>query len=225
MKLFILLFLVANLFAGSAPPVLLEHPELLRKDQQAIQRGALAFKERCVSCHALSLAGYAPILAEVGLTPELMPKHNLAAWQGHPPPDLSLVARTRGTDWVYTYMHSFYQDPKSTMGYNNLLLPNSAMPAVLSDLSGVYVLAKQPVPIIGVRHAKHWYAYLEQDKAGSLSPELYSYYVLDLVNFLDYVAEPYRAQREALGWKVLLFLVAFAVVAYKLYKAYWRKIT
>lgn len=223
MKLLLLALSVATLMA-SGSKVLLEHPDLLRSDSAAIIRGGQAFKARCVGCHALSLAEHAPILVAVGLTPELMPKHNAAAWQGHPPPDLSLAARSRGTDWIYTYLHSFYKDPSNSKGYNNLLMPNASMPAVLSDLTGVYVLADKGMDIAGVPHASHWFSALEQEEAGSLTPELFSYYVLDLVTFLDYVAEPYRSEREELGWKVLLFLLGFSLVARLLYRSYWDNI-
>lgn len=210
--------------AASTAPVLMEHPELPRSDKSSIIRGGQAFKARCVSCHSLNLAGYEPVLKQVGLTKELMPVHDVTAWQGHPPPDLSLVARTRGTNWVYTYLHSFYQDPKNPKGYNNLLMPNANMPAVLSDLQGSYVLGNMLDDVAGIPHAQHWFAYLKQERPGAMTMNEYSNYVLDLVNFLDYVSEPYKFERERIGWKVILFLLIFAVLARMLYKSYWQEL-
>lgn len=224
MRLLILSLLSMTLSAaGQGVNVLLEHPKLLRHDQESILRGAKAFKTRCISCHSLSLAEHAPLLADAGITLAMMPIHDKSSWQGHPPPDLSLVARSRGTDWIYTYLHSFYKDPSNAKGYNNLLMPNANMPNILSDLSGVYIKSNINESH-GVPHARHWFAYLEQESAGSMTPELFSYYVLDLVHFLDYVAEPQREQRQELGWKVILFLLCFAFVARLLYKSYWSEI-
>lgn len=223
MKWLSALFLIAQLIAAPSN-VRLEQPQILRSDTASILRGAKAFKGRCLSCHALQYAGYAPLIKAAGITSADMPQHLADAWQGHPPPDLSLVARVRGNAWVYTYLHSFYKDPNNHKGYNNLLMPNTSMPAILSDLSGVYVLNSKPEQVYGVQHLKPWFAYLEQESSGSLSPELYSYYVLDLVTFLDYVAEPYRHEREHIGWKVLSFLFVFALIARLLYKSYWQEV-
>ena len=218
--LYILLF--SSAMHAAVSPVLLEHPQLPTKDKLSLVRGGEAFKNRCVSCHSLNLAGYEPLLAEVGLDKSIMPQHDPVAWQGHPPPDLSLVARTRGTGWIFTYLHSFYNDPENPKGYNNLLMPNASMPAVLSDLQGSFILSDKYKNIAGIPHKAHWFAYLEQEQEGSLTSEEYEQYVLDLVNFLDYVAEPYKNERINLGWKVISFLLAFAVVARMLYHSYWR---
>lgn len=220
MRLIIMVF-CTSLFAASPVPVLLEHPDL-PDIKSSVLSGALAFKQRCVSCHSLRLAGYDSVLRKQGLTVDIMPVHEPSAWQGHPPPDLSLVARTRGADWIYTYLHSFYDDPSNPKGYNNLLMPNASMPAILSDLQGKLVRVDTALEIDGIPHPSHWFSYLRQEKAGSMTPEQYSLYVLDIVNFLDYVAEPYRSKREALGWKVILFLLCFSLVARLLYKSYWQ---
>lgn len=225
MRLLLFGLLSISLYAVEVvPDLLLEHPRLLRHDLQALKRGAEAFKSRCISCHSLRLAVHAPLLSDIGITEEMMPNHDISAWQGHPPPDLSLVARSHSTDWVYTYLHSFYKDPSNVKGYNNLLLPNASMPNVLSDLSGVYVKTDEQEILHGIPHARHWYAYLKQERSGAMTPELFSYYVLDLVSFLDYIAEPQREERQALGWKVILFLLCFAVLARMLYNSYWSEI-
>lgn len=142
MKKMLLSFSFSYALAVSSINVLLEHPSLPTADKGSLMRGGEIFKSRCLSCHALMYAEYDPLVQELGISKEIMPKHSLAAWQGHPPPDLSLVARTRGTDWVYTYLHSFYKDPQNPKGYNNLLMPNANMPAVHTSFCTMVCLFK-----------------------------------------------------------------------------------
>jgi len=131
-------------------------------------------------------------------------------WFGQTPPDLTLVARVRGVDWIYTYLRSFYKDDKRPFGVNNLVFPEVGMPDVLADLQGM--------------QAKTEDGELELVKGGKLSPQEFDDAVRDLVNFLAYSGEPVRLEREALGVRVLVFLVLFFILAYFLKKEYWKDV-
>jgi ubiquinol-cytochrome c reductase cytochrome c1 subunit len=139
------------------------------------------------------------------------------------PPDLSVIARARGADFLYTYMRSFYADPARPFGVNNTVFPDVGMPHVLADLQGlqkpVYEVTKAED---GAEH-KVFKGY-ELVQAGSMKPEEYDAAVADLVNFLVYVGEPAQLERQRMGWWVLGFLAIFFVVAYLLKKEYWKDV-
>jgi len=143
-------------------------------------------------------------------------------WFGTVPPDLSVIARARGVDWLYTYLRSFYLDPSRVTGVNNLVFPDVGMPDVLWELQGW----QKPV-ITTVKDAdgtEHKVIDLELVKPGLMSPKEFDRAVRDLVNFLDYMAEPGKHDRQALGVKVILFLLVFLVVAYLLKKEFWKDV-
>jgi ubiquinol-cytochrome c reductase cytochrome c1 subunit len=161
------------------------------------------------------------------------------AWFGNPPPDLSVESRIRGRDWLYSYLLGFYRDDKSATGWNNLVFPNVGMPNVLWELSGQDKLveteyedhekamgaaiavkglsALEPLP-----GAKVAVLHLEPGTPGAMTREQYEGFVTDLVNYLDYMAEPVRNHRIHLGLLVLLFLGVFFVFAYALKREYWK---
>jgi ubiquinol-cytochrome c reductase cytochrome c1 subunit len=148
-----------------------------------------------------------------------MDKDDAEIWFGVTPPDLSVIARARRTDWLYTYMLSFYLDPSRPMGVNNLVFRDVGMPHVLWDRQGWQKLV----------HTKdadgHEKAELvlvnEADKAKA---EQYEIDVRNLVNFLEYIGEPAQLERKSLGWKVILFLFIFLGFAIALKKEYWRDV-
>jgi len=163
------------------------------------------------------------------------------AWFGAPPPDLSVEARVRGTDWLYNYLIAFYRDDKSSTGWNNLVFPNVGMPHVLWELSGEnrLVVAEHPTheaaegaaiaakAIALVEPAKdHKYTVktLAVQQPGTMSPAEYRRAVADLVNFLDYIAEPSKNTRKTLGVVVLIFLGVLFVLAYWLKREYWKEV-
>jgi ubiquinol-cytochrome c reductase cytochrome c1 subunit len=162
------------------------------------------------------------------------------AWFGAPPPDLSVEARVRGTEWLYNYLISFYRDDKSATGWNNLVFPNVGMPHVLWELSGVNRLdvaahptrAAAEAAAIGakaialVEPAKDGYTVktLALQDAGSMTPAEYRKAMGDLVNFLDYVAEPAKNTRRTLGVVVLIFLGVLFMLAYWLKREYWKEV-
>ena len=143
-------------------------------------------------------------------------------WFGAAPPDLTLVARVRGVDWLYTYMRSFYRDDSRHIGTNNLVFPDVGMPNVLWELQGI-----QKTVLTTVKDhdgTEHKVVKLELAESGLQSPKEFDRTVRDLVNFLDYMGEPAKYERRQLGTKVILFLVMFLVLAYLLKRDYWKDI-
>ena len=135
-------------------------------------------------------------------------------WFGVAPPDLSVISRSRGKDWLYSYFTSFYLDEDSPTGWNNLTYPNVAMPHVLWDLQGTQIKV--------VRNLK--VANLELQNDGVLSKKEYENFIKDLVNFLVYVGEPHQNTRKKFGILVFYFLGIIFVFAYLLKKEYWKDV-
>jgi len=210
------------------------------RDVESLRRGAHHFMVYCSGCHSLKYLRYnrmatdlripANELATLMITStkpfdpivSAMPD-DAEAWFGKQPPDLSLVARSRGVDYVYAYLKDYYVDKTRPWGVNNLVLPGSAMPAVLSPLQGLQnpVFKNEPD-----EHgsANMVLAGVEPLTAGALKPEEYDQFVKDIANFLDYAAEPIKATRRSLGVFVLLFLFVFFVFAYLLKREYWKDV-
>jgi ubiquinol-cytochrome c reductase cytochrome c1 subunit len=163
------------------------------------------------------------------------------AWFGAPPPDLSLQSRVRGTEWLYNYFLAFYRDDASPTGWNNLVFPNVGMPHVLWSIGGTNRLvtkefahhdeaaaaalaAKRLVNVAPAPGGKYLVQTLEPETPGELSPEQYRAFVADLVNYMDYVAEPAKNKRINLGLYVLLYLGVLFVFAYWLKREYWKDV-
>lgn len=195
----------------------------------SLQRGARTFVNYCLNCHSANYMRYNRLL-EIGLTEKqikdnllfagekvgdtmkvAMDKKEAAKWLGAAPPDLSVEVRARGADWVYTYMRGFYRDDTRPTGWNNTVFDKVGMPHVLYELQGEQALD----------HETHE---LKLVKPGRLSVEEYDTLVGDLTNFMAYMAEPAKQQRNQLGWIVLLFLGVLLVLTYKLKKAYWKDV-
>ena len=180
--------------------------------------------------------------AKIGDTMQVtVPPGQAKAWFGTPPPDLSVETRIRGAQWLYNYLIGFYRDAQAVTGWNNLVFPNVAMPHVLWELSGTYRLVTQELPtheaaegaaiaakalaVIEPAHGgKYLVKTLEVDQKGSMSPAEYRAAAADLVNFLDYVGEPYKLVRARIGLIVLLFLGVLFVFAYFLKREYWKDV-
>ena len=197
-------------------------------NRAALQRGARTFVNYCVSCHSAEFMRYSRLAQDLGLTPKQVQANMVfnggdanqvmkvamrakdgAGWFGQAPPDITLAARSRGADWLYAYLRSFYLDPSRPFGVNNTVFPNAAMPHVLAGLQGTQEL-----------HDGH----LKQVTPGALKPEEYDALVRDLVNFMVYMGEPAKLVRYGLGVKVLLFLLVFAGLAYMVKREYWRDV-
>src|SRR5690349_15664541 len=232
-----LLLSAALAFANESGP--LEQAPIDNHDVVSLQRGAKLFVNYCLNCHSASTMRYNR-LVDLGLT-ETQVKDNLMfasdklgapmtvamrpgdakGWFGVAPPDLSVVARSRGADWLYTYLRSFYRDPKTTTGWNNALFPNVAMPHVLWQLQG-----QRRLDVVKTEEGGHHgeqYKWSEISK-GSMSPAEYDATVRDLVNFLVYVGEPNGLHRKPIGIVVLFVLGALFILTYLLKKEYWKDV-
>ncbi len=209
----------------------------------SLQRGARNFVNYCLGCHSAKYVRYNRVGADLGLSDAQVEENLLFTgertsdtmkismrpsdsehWFGRTPPDLSLIARSRGTDYIYSFLKSFYVDPSRPTGVNNMVLPGTAMPHVLWELQGF-----QKAVYDGQSDAEHnavhrKFTGFELEQKGTLTPREYDQFVRDTVNFLDYIAEPMKLQRQSLGLKVLAFLLVFFLFAYYLKKEYWKDV-
>lgn len=231
---------VATLAAGGGYP--LEPAGTDVREVASLQRGARNFVNYCLGCHSLQYLRYSRVAADLGLSAQelrenlmftgtrvddpmlsAMPHEAARGWFGNAPPDLSLIARSRGLDYVFTYLKSFYADPARPTGVNNAVLPNTAMPHVLAGLQGLRAANWQTTTdAAGQQHPL--LTGLGPASGGTLTAEQFDAFVRDTVNFLDYAAEPAKARRQALGVWVTLFLVLFTVLAWLLKREYWRDV-
>jgi ubiquinol-cytochrome c reductase cytochrome c1 subunit len=210
------------------------------KDTGSLQHGARNFMNYCSGCHSLTYLRYNRLAADLKI-PESelgnlmftsdksfdtinssMPKDS-AGWFGKQPPDLSLIARARGVDYLYSYLKGYYLDKTRPWGVNNLYLPSAAMPDVLASLHGTQkpVFKNEPDESGSARMVL---VGAEAMTPGALKPEEYDQFVRDIVNFLDYAGEPVKEKRQSMGVFVTLFLLVFFVFAYLLKKEYWKDV-
>ena len=213
----------------------LEHANVNIRDTAATQRGAQLFVNYCLSCHSAGYMRYNRLAEDLGLDEELvmdnlvfadvkigntmdaaMRAEDAEEWLGKAPPDLSVISRSRGADWLYTYLLTFYQD--ETGGWNNLALPNAAMPHVMWQMQGIQK------PVYATHDGREVIDHLTLAEPGLQSPEEYKDSVRDLVTFLEYLGEPSKVKRKNIGVWVLLFLALFTLIAYALKAEYWRDV-
>lgn len=207
----------------------------------SLQRGARNFVNYCQGCHSAKYVRYNQLARDLGMTEEqvidnlmfgaakptetmdiaMRPADGLR-WFGIAPPDLSLIARSKGVDYVYNFLRSFYVDPKRPAGVNNLMLPNAAMPHVLWELQGQQRAVFADEVHDGARQIV--FSKFEQVSPGKLSPEEYDAFVRDTVNFLEYIAEPMKLKRQSLGVLVIAFLLVFGIFAYLLKQEIWKDV-
>lgn len=235
----VLLLLPALAFASSK--IKLEEARYDLTDKASLQRGARTFVNYCLSCHSAAYMRFNR-LTDLGLSEEQIEKHLLFSaekvgdtmtiamdkksakeWFGAAPPDLSVVARSRGADWLYTYMRGFYRDDTRTTGWNNTVFDKVGMPHVLWQAQGAQVLKVEKVAAAG-HGDTHEKKTLVLEKQGSMTPSEYDAMVSDLVNYLVYMGEPAKPARMQLGIVVLLILGVLFVLSYYLKKEYWRDI-
>ena len=209
---------------SSSDELVLTKAPINQFDMESIKRGAKFFATNCMSCHTLVYLRYNKIAEDAGITYDKMPI-NVKTWPfGVKPPDLSLEADIRGVDWIYTYLHSFYQDSVRPTGVNNLLVNNTAMPDIVAPYQGQQILAKDPEANADYLHKIEWYDMVTLDKQGTMSPEQFDATIADVVDFLAYAAEPYHAEQEKIGWWVLGFLCILFVLMYLLKREYWKDV-
>ena len=231
-----LLFSAAAL-AASGGPLLQAGNDL--SDQASLQRGAQLYMNYCSGCHSLKFLRYQRMADDLGLTEEeVMGNLNFTGakfgehiqvtmrdadgteWFGKMPPDLSLISRVRGSDWIYTYLKSFYLDESRPLGWNNQLFPNASMPNPLWELQGLQHAEFGEPDAAGTRHPER----LVVTSAGRQSAADFDQSVRDITNFLEYAGEPAALKRQALGVWVILFLVALTFLAYLLKQEYWSDV-
>lgn len=209
---------------------------------ESLQRGAKYYVNYCLGCHSLKYVRYNSLVDDLQLTETqlmdnlmfskekptemmtiAMSASDSANWFGKTPPDLSLVARSRGVDWIYTYLRSFYLDADRPNGVNNPVLAGASMPHVLAPLQGYQRAVFETVTdAAGVPQER--IAGFEMATEGSMDPEEFDKAVRDLVNFLDYVGEPVQMKRQNLGIGVLTFLLVFLLFAFLLKRELWKDI-
>lgn len=216
------------------------------ENKQSLQRGAKIFFNYCQGCHGLKYMRYTNLAEGIGLTKTndksleiviqetlmhstkninennpitgSISKENGIKWFGKIPPDLSLISRYRGNDWLYTYFQTFYKDPSRPWGVNNLLFPDVGMPHVFIKLQGVQILKEH------VNHTNNPDNMLELIENGDLSKNEYNNLIKDLVTFLSYVGEPVQVERKSLSLYVLGFLALLILATFLLKKEYWKDI-
>lgn len=205
--------------------IALEKAPIHATDKASINRGAKYFASICMACHTLIYLRYDKVAQAAGITLERMPI-KVKQWpNGITPPDLSLEANIRGVDWIYTYLHSFYQDKSRETGVNNLIVPNTAMAGVLIPLQGQQEKVQDVRSSRGIFFPEYqWYDVLEITQPGSMTAQQFDAMVTDIVNFLAYAAEPYKVTQHRIGIGVLVFLIILFVLAYQLKTSYWRSL-
>jgi ubiquinol-cytochrome c reductase cytochrome c1 subunit len=235
-NLLLLLAAVPVIACASEGGVHLDKAPINLSDQDSLQRGARVFVNYCLNCHSANAMRYNR-MEDIGLTEEqikdnlmfaaektgetmkvAMVKSDAKAWFGATPPDLSVISRSRGADWLYTYLRSFYRDPSRPTGWNNVVFEKVGMPHVLWSLQG------EMVPVYKKEGEHEVIERLELAKPGSVTLAEYDAMVGDLVNYLDWMGEPDQLKRKKLGLVVLAFLAFFFVVAYYLKKEFWKDI-
>jgi ubiquinol-cytochrome c reductase cytochrome c1 subunit len=254
----VILFALAGAALASEGARLLPAPSN-RLNVESLQRGARNFVNYCLNCHSAQYMRYNR-LTDLGLTEKqiqenlmfasdkigstmtvTMTRADAAAWFAAVPPDLTVEARVRGRDWLYSYLLAFYRDEKTPTGWNNLVFPNVVMPHVLWNLSGEQKLVEKEFENLDKAEAaaiaakglalvepapggKYAVKTLAEDTPGTLSSVEYKTFVADLVNYLDYMSEPVKNERINIGIVVLIFLGVLFALVYALKRDYWKEL-
>ncbi len=209
-------------------------------DRASLQRGAQAYMNYCSGCHSLKYLRYSRMADDLGLTEEevmknlnftgvaygeqiqvAMPHAPAEKWFGKMPPDLTLIARVRGTDWMYSYLKSFYLDESRPLGWNNTVFPNASMPNPLWEMQGLqHAVYGEPDKTTGDRPVLA----LKVEQPGKVGTREYDQTVRDITNFLEYAGEPAVLKRQGLGVWVVLFLAFLTLLAYLVKTEYWKDV-
>lgn len=239
--LILLLIPVANVFASGGSG----HLELAQtniRSKESLANGAKYYMSYCSGCHSLQYQRYNRMAQDLGLTKEeveanliftdskfadhmtnSMSAEDGEKWFGKAPPDLTVIAKNRGVDWLYTYLKSFYKDPSRPSGWNNTVFPNASMPNILWKQQGIQEAHFEEHTLDnGV--VTHTFKEFTKLSEGTMSDEEFDDTIRDIVNFLDYTAEPAQLIRMAYAPWVMLFLVIFTFMAYMLKKNYFKDV-
>src|SRR2546423_10119721 len=266
MKALAVLLALAAQLAFAEEPVRLDSAPIDPRDVASLQSGARSFVNYCLNCHSAGMMRYHKLL-DLGLTEQqikenllfttdklgdlmnvAMTRKDAKEWLGTAPPDLSVVARARGPDWLYTYMRSFYRDPESATGWNNMVFERVAMPHVLWTLSGQQAQEErkfkniEQAEAIGRQQKNAWkidvltpdqagkdgerfiLKTIRTETAGSLSQIDYDIMVRDLVNFMTWMSEPHQITRKNVGDVVMLVLFVLLVLTYLPFKEVFKDV-
>ncbi len=238
----LLLLAATSSFAAGDSAMTLKHADNDVSDTESLQRGARNFMNYCSGCHSAKYVRFNRMGRDLGLTEEqlienlmfnaevphdtiqrTMTDEDAIRWFGKPPPDLSVTPRSRGIDYVFTFLQSFYVDPDSPTGVDNVLLPGTSMPDVLWEMQGYQKAifeeheSEDGIELIFER--------FEAVTDGNMSDAEFQAFVRDTVNFLDYMSEPAQLKRKAIGVWVLMFLAVFLVLSYMLKKQIWKDVS
>jgi len=231
---------VASVTVSAAGGAGVEHSGANINDTASLQRGAKWYVNYCLGCHTISYMRYNRLAEDLGLSEDMvmrnlvfsdskfgetmeiaMDENHAKAWFGKTPPDLSLIGRSRGADWVYSYLLGFYKDANG--GWNNTLLPNASMPHVLWRLQGIQTpVYRQETSDSGFTHEV--IDHFALTTPGTQSPEEFKETARDIAAFLDYAGEPAKLKRKGIGVWVILFLAVFTFITYLLKAEYWRDV-
>lgn len=225
--------------AGGSVP--LQHAGNDVSNISSLQRGARNFINYCMGCHSAKYVRYNRLAADLQISEDqlvnnlmfsggkphdrmeiAMPVADAERWFGVQPPDLSLIARSRGTDYLFTFLKGFYLDESRVTGFNNVVLESAAMPNVLWQLQGSQRAIFSEEEHDGI--VTNIFEGFEQVEPGQMSPDEFDYFVRDLVNFLEYIGEPIQTQRRQLGVWVLIFLLIFGLLSWALKQEIWKDI-
>ena len=252
------IFLIQNTFSAEGAPCKdygeCDEFKHTLTDMTSLQRGASTYLTYCYGCHSLEYSRWNRVASDLEIPEEIffnnlvfdasirpgdlmagsMSKAESAAWFGVAPPDLTLVTRLHGSDWVYTYLRTFYEDSSKQYGVNNLVYPGAAMPNVLASLQGNQQLICKQIPVIaenGGEKRDNFGNTITKEKCGFLSVESgtgtlnkdeFDNLIYDLTNFLTYVGDPDKVERERIGWYVVFFFIIFTTLASLLYREYQK---
>lgn len=242
-----LYLMVTSTYAAGGADIPMDHAEIEPGNISSLQRGARNFMNYCSGCHGARYVRYNTIgadleLSEAQLVENLMfnaektfetirssmSSEDARRWYGVSPPDLSLIARSKGADYVYNFLKGFYIEPDSPTGVNNLVLAGTSMPHVLWELQGYQraVFSEHTDTAgDGTSVATRHFEGFEQATPGSMDAEDYDEFVRDTVNFLAYIAEPIRSERRKLGTWVIIYLLVFLIIARMLKKQIWKDVS
>jgi len=245
----IALFMVLAVIAGNPTTVLAAGDSPLHdpanndvRNRASLQRGARNFVNYCMGCHSAKYVRFNRLGQDLGLTEEqlvqnlmfaaekpdetmsiAMPADDAQRWFGQAPPDLTLIARSKGTDYVYNFLRGFYVDDTKPTGTNNIVLPGASMPHVLWELQGLQSAKfEEVVSADGSSHES--FAGFETVRPGTLTAEEYDQFAREIVNFLDYAGAPEQLKRRRIGGWVIVYLLVFLLFAYLLKKEIWKDV-
>lgn len=236
-----LLILLPGMFASASEnswPMEPMEPDL--ENLPSLQNGWRLYMNYCLGCHSLKYQRYERTADDLAVPHDIVLEQLIFTgqkigepmttsmdpelaknWFGAPPPDLTLVARVRGVEWLFNYLRTFYLDESRPLGVNNKVFPNVAMPNVLQGLQGVQVANCQPGEATATQMCDEL---VLQEGTGAYTSEEFDAAVYDLVNFLYYTGDPSRLERHRIGVYVLLFLVILFVFTWLLGREYQKDV-